>query len=145
VYKFDLARWSKADRITAIASAAVLISLFLPWFRASATGVSATASGLQAHGILYVTLVLTILLLLYFLATAGWKQLPVRASVPHALIVMGVSVANFVIVLIAFLMKPGATGVAVGWSFGAFLALVAAVVAAAPLAGPRLRKLAESR
>src|ERR1035441_5657103 len=31
-FSFDMKRWSQAERITAIASLVLLISLFLPWF-----------------------------------------------------------------------------------------------------------------
>jgi hypothetical protein len=44
---------------------------------------------------------------------------------------------NVLLVVIAFLLKPG--GSIVSWSFGAFLALLASLVAAAPLAIPALQ------
>ncbi len=47
------------------------------------------------------------------------------------------TVVNLVLVFIAFIDKPGGSGV--GWEFGAFLALIAAFVAAAPYAVPQLR------
>ena len=47
------------------------------------------------------------------------------------------TLVNLVIVFIAFIFKPGGSGV--GWQFGAFLALIAAIVAAAPYAIPQLR------
>ena len=52
-YNFDAARLSQADRISGGASVVLLISLFLPWFTASA-GIlgSASASGMTAHGYL---------------------------------------------------------------------------------------------
>src|SRR5215467_6271207 len=39
-YNFDAARLSQADRIAGAASVVLLISLFLPWFSASAFGIS---------------------------------------------------------------------------------------------------------
>jgi hypothetical protein len=47
------------------------------------------------------------------------------------------TIVNLVLVFIAFIDKPGGSGV--GWEFGAFVALIAAVVAAAPYAIPPLR------
>jgi hypothetical protein len=46
---------------------------------------------------------------------------------------------NLVLVLLAFLFKPAGFGVvSVGWSFGAFIGLIAAIVAVVPLARPAL-------
>jgi hypothetical protein len=46
---------------------------------------------------------------------------------------------NFVLVLIAFLFKPAnAFGLKFGWTFGSFIALVAAIVAVLPLGRPAL-------
>jgi hypothetical protein len=50
---------------------------------------------------------------------------------------MAATLVNLVIVFLAFIFKPGGSGV--GWEFGAFLALIAAIVAAAPFAIPQLR------
>ena len=50
---------------------------------------------------------------------------------------MVATIVNLVLVFIAFIDKPGGSGV--GWEFGAFLALIAAIVAAAPYAVPQLR------
>ena len=53
-YKFDAARWSLADRIAGVASIVLFISLFLSWFGISVIGITVTASGLTAHGYLYI-------------------------------------------------------------------------------------------
>ena len=50
---------------------------------------------------------------------------------------LAATLVNLVIVFLAFVFKPGGSGV--GWEFGAFLALIAAIVAAAPFAIPQLR------
>ena len=47
------------------------------------------------------------------------------------------TIVNLVLVFIGFIFKPGGSGV--GWEFGAFIGLIAAVVAAAPYAIPQLR------
>jgi high-affinity Fe2+/Pb2+ permease len=51
------------------------------------------------------------------------------------------TIVNAVLVVIAFLDKPGGlgTGSGIGWGFGAVVGLVAALVAAAPYAVPQLR------
>jgi hypothetical protein len=45
-----------------------------------------------------------------------------------------------VLTILAFLLKPGGIGFSgIGWGFGAFVGLIAAVVAAAPLAIPAIQ------
>ena len=61
----DASRWTERDRIAGIASAALLISLFLPWFGVSFLGMSVTADGLESHGYLRIVLVLCLAILGY--------------------------------------------------------------------------------
>ena len=134
--KFDLASVSQVDRIVGGGTLVLFIALFLPWFSVK-FGVlgTFTASGLTAHGYLYITLILCIAILAFLLAEVlGLWKLPTSSPVNREqLLLVGVAI-NFVLVLIAFLLKPGGSGV--GWSWGAFVGLVAAVVAAFPLAWP---------
>jgi hypothetical protein len=136
-YHFDAARWSTADRIAGIATIVLFISLFLSWFGVSVIGITVTASGLSAHGFLYVVMILCILIVAYLALRAGWDELPVESNIPHLTVMMVATIVNLVIVFIAFIDKPGGSGV--GWEFGAVLGLIAAVVAAAPYAVPQLR------
>ena len=136
-YKFDAARWSLADRIAGVATVVLFISLFLSWFGITVIGITVTASGLSAHGYLYVVMILCILIVAYLGLRAGWDELPVSANLPHLTVMLVATIVNLVLVFIAFIDKPGGSGV--GWQFGAFLALIAAIVAAAPYAIPQLR------
>jgi len=136
-YKFDAARWSLADRIAGIASIVLFISLFLSWFGVSVIGITVTASGLSAHGYLYIVLILCILIVAYLVLRAGWDKLPISANVPHLTVMLVATLVNLVLVFIGFIFKPGGSGV--GWEFGAVIALIAAIVAAAPFAVPQLR------
>ncbi len=136
-YKFDAARWSLADRIAGVATVVLFISLFLSWFGISVIGITVTASGVSAHGYLYIVMILSILIVAYLVLRAGWDQLPGGINLPHLTTMMTATLVNLVIVFIAFIFKPGGSGV--GWEFGAFLALIAAIVAAAPYAVPQLR------
>lgn len=136
-YQFDAARWSTADRITGIATLVLLVSLFLPWFSASLTYISLSESGASAHGYLYIALFVSLFLLVYLLARAGWDRLPIATQVAHAPVMLVASALNAVLVVIGFLFKPG--GSAVSWSIGAWLALIAAVVAVAPIAIPAIQ------
>ena len=136
-YKFDATRWSLADRIAGGATVVLFISLFLSWFGVSVIGITVTASGLSAHGWLYIVLILCILIVTYLGLRAGWDEMPVSANLPHLTVMLVATIVNLVLVFIAFIDKPG--GSAVGWQFGAFLGLIAAVAAAAPYAIPPLR------
>lgn len=136
-YKFDAARWSLADRIAGVATIVLFISLFLSWFGVSVIGITVTASGVSAHGYLYIVMVLSILIVAYLVLRAGWEELPGGINLPHLTTMLVATLVNLVIVFLAFIFKPGGSGV--GWEFGAFLALIAAIVAAAPYAIPKLR------
>ncbi len=136
-FKFDAARWSLADRIAGGATIVLFISLFLAWFGISVIGITVTASGLSAHGYLYIVLIICILEVAYLVLRAGWDELPISTKIPHLTVMMVATIVNLVLVFIGFIFKPGGSGV--GWQFGAFLALIAAIVAAAPYAVPQLR------
>jgi hypothetical protein len=139
-YRFDAARWSMADRIAGIATIVLFISLFLPWFTYTAgflgASVSFSVNGLW-HGWMYITLILSIVIIAYLVLRAGWDKLPISQDVPHLTVMLAATIVNAVLVLIAFIDKPGGGGV--GWGFGAVLGLIAALVAAAPYAIPQLR------
>jgi hypothetical protein len=136
-YKFDAARWSLADRISGVATIVLFISLFLSWFGISVIGVTVTASGVSAHGWLYIVMIIAILIVAYLVLRAGWDELPGGINLPHLITMMVATLINLVLVFIAFIDKPGGSGV--GWEFGAFVALIAAAAAAAPYAIPQLR------
>jgi hypothetical protein len=136
-FKFDAARWSLADRIAGIASVVLFISLFLSWFGVSVIGITVTASGLSAHGYLYIVLILCILIVAYLALRAGWDTLPIGVNLPHLTVMLVATLVNLVLVFIGFIFKPGGSGV--GWEFGAFVGPIAAIVAAAPYAVPQLR------
>jgi hypothetical protein len=136
-FRFDAARWTLADRIAGIATIVLFISLFLSWFGITVLGITVTASGVSAHGWLYIVMILDILIVAYLVLRAGWDRLPISQDVPHLTVMMVATIVNLVLVFIAFIDKPGGSGV--GWEFGAFVALIAAIVAAAPYAVPQLR------
>ena len=137
--KFDFAALSQTDRLVGGGSLVLFIALFLPWFSVK-LGVlgSATASGLSTHGYLYVTLILTLGVLGLLVAEAlGLWKLPSTSQLSRDQILLIATVINLILVVIAFVFKPSGLGVVkVGWSWGAFVALAAAVVAAFPLAWP---------
>jgi hypothetical protein len=135
-YKFDVARWSRADEIAGVATIILFISLFLPWFTVSFDFASGSVNGLW-HGWMYLTLILCIVIVAYLVLRAGWDKLPITQDVPHLTVMMIATIVNLVLVVIAFIDKPGGSGV--GWGVGAILGVIAAAVAAAPYAIPQLR------
>jgi zinc-ribbon domain len=135
-FSFRAARWTTADRITGVATVVLVISLFLPWFSASTAFLTISFDGISYHGFLYIVLFLSLGLIGYLVARAGWDRLPVNFAIAHAPVMLVATLANLALVAIAFLLKPSG---GFGWAIGSILALICAVVAAAPLAVPALR------
>jgi len=77
---------------------------------------------------MYIPLILCLVELAYLVGIAGLPELRSRLPVPHDMFLTGINAVNLVLVVIAFTAgKDGA-----GWRFGAFVGLVAALVAALP-------------
>jgi hypothetical protein len=144
-YRFDAGRWTVSDKVAGGATLLVMIALFLPWFDVNLAGLSslgapggnASASGTTAHGWLWFVFVIGLILLLYLLVVAGFQRLPVVLPLKHEQLVLAATGINLLLVLIAFLLKPGNDGIAqvqIGWDFGAVIALIAAIAAVAPVA-----------
>jgi hypothetical protein len=133
--KFDLKSVGRVDRLVAGGSLILFIGLFLPWFKVDIAFITVTASGLTAHGYLYITLILALAIVAFVAAeTLGLWKLPATSQLSRDQLLLVATVINFILVLIAFLFKPGGRGV--GWDWGAFVALAAAVVAVFPLGWP---------
>lgn len=133
-FAFDLKRLSRVDQVIGGASLVLIITLFLPWF--GAFGV--TESGFDAHGFLFIPLLTAIILVIYLVLRAGWDDPPLRLPVAHAPLLLVGTGLQFLIVLIAFLLKPPGGGLW-SWQFGAFLALIAALVACAAIVVPAVQ------
>jgi hypothetical protein len=145
---FNPQRWSPNDLIIAIAALVLVVSLFVPWFKATVRirGASlsgflisprGTASGIAVHGYLWAVFALALLQLVVLAARyapdrraftlPGYRQLLVVTS--------GLSC---VAVVVAFVMKPGTWHggnqlggglyIVVGVTYGAIVALGAAIV-----------------
>jgi Double zinc ribbon len=147
-FQFDLKRLTRVDQIVGVASLITMISIWLPWFSASADGISATASGTTAHGWLWLVFVLDLMILAYLVMRAGWEESPIRLPIAHAPLLIVATGLQFLIVLIAFFDMPGNDGISaisIGWAWGAFIGLIAAIAAAAPVITPAVRSYVESR
>ena len=109
-YKFDAARWSLADRISGVATIVLFISLFLSWFGISVIGITVTASGVSAHGYLYIVMIMCILIVAYLVLRAGWDELPGGINLPHLTTMMVATLVNLVIVFIGLHLQAGRLG-----------------------------------
>ncbi len=137
-FHLDPARWAITDRVCGGATVVLFISLFLPWYSASASfaGISASSSvdALTAHGYLYLVLILTLAMIGYLVGYAGLREMPSLPLGHEQLLAAGAGI-NLALVTIAAIFKPSGDGVvSVGWSFGAFIGLIAAIVALVPMA-----------
>ena len=149
---FDLSRLTTVDRIIAGATLVTMISIWLPWYsgKYSLLGITSTASvsGTREHGWLWLEFILALVLLGYFAARAAWEQLPFSLPVAHERLLMAATGLQFLLVLIGFFDVPSTNGIAglsISWDFGAFLALIASIVAAVPVIYPAVRTYLDSR
>jgi hypothetical protein len=128
-------RWSSAERTTTIATLVFFISLFLPWYTIGPFSWSALS-----HGWMYISFLLTLIVLVYLFARAGFSELPFKMPIAGDQFLLVASVVNLVFAVLSFVDKPGDLVLGgIGWGFGAFIGLIAAVVAALPLGLPALR------
>ena len=139
--KFELGRLSQTDRIVGIATLVLFISQFLDWFGIG----SYSASGESAHGYLWIVAIICLVILAYYVTVALYSKLPFNVPFPIDKVLLVAVSINLILTLIAFLFKPAgafsaySVSVSWGWEFGAFIALIAAIIAAAPIVIPELR------
>jgi hypothetical protein len=143
-FNLDLKRLTRDDQIVGGATLVLFISLFLPWFTVSVKGFGSTlasgsVNGLY-HGYMYIDLILALVVLAFLVMRAGFDQLPFRLPVGPEQALLAATGLNLLLALISFVFKPaGGFGVSVGWGIGAFIGLLAAIAAVAPLGVPLLR------
>jgi hypothetical protein len=136
-FAFDLNRLSRVDQVVGASSLILIITLFLPWFGVSLGGYSASESGFDAHGYLIIPLLTAIVLIAYLVMRAGWDHLPWKLPMEHTpLLLVGTGI-QALIVLLAFLFKPTGTD----WQFGAYLGLLAALVACGAAVMPAINSM----
>ncbi len=121
------------DRIVGPASLVLLISFWLPWYTVGPL----SASGVGVHGWLFIAVINAVILVLYVLITAfGVGDLAGAGRLSKDELLAVLTGVNLALVLLAFLWKP--TGLSWGW--GAFLAVIAAIVAFVPYGVPVVRE-----
>ena len=149
---FDLTRVTTVYKIVAGATLVTMISLWLPWFsgKYSALGVVSTGSvsGTGDHHWLWLEFLLALALLAYLGARAAWEQLPFRLPVAHETVLIAGTGLQFLLIVIGFFAMPssnGLQGFSISWDFGAFLALIASIVAAGPVIYPPAKAYLDAR
>jgi hypothetical protein len=120
------------DRVTGPASLALLVSFWLPWYSIGPF----SADGLSVHGWLFIAVLSSIVLVLYVLITAfGVGDLAEQGRMSKDQLLTLMTGVNVAVVVLGFLLKPSGTS----WSWGAFLALAAAIVAFLPYGLPLIQ------
>jgi len=120
---------SAKDRIAGPATFALLVSFWLPWFSIGPF----SADGLSVHGWLFISVLNSIVLVLYVLITAfGVGDLAEQGRMSKDQLLVLITGVNVALVALGFLLKPAGFS----WSWGAFLALAAAIVAFLPFGVP---------
>jgi hypothetical protein len=138
-FNLDMRRLTRVDRIVGGATVVFFISLFLPWFTSSADGISGSVDGLW-HGYMYIALILALAVIAYLVVRAGFGETPFRLPLEHEQVLLAATAVIFVLTVISFVFKPSGYGlVSIGWGFGAFIGLIAAIVAVAPIGLPFVR------
>ena len=138
-FSFDMKRWSQVERTSVIATLVLFISLFLPWFTYNYGLGSVSVDGLW-HGWMYVVFLLCLAIIVFYVAKAGLGELPIKLPIPEERLLLIVTGVNAVLTILAFVLKPGGIGFnGVGWGWGSFVGLIAALVAAAPTAVPAFK------
>lgn len=149
-FQLDLRRLTRVDQIVAGASLIAMISIWLPWYSVSwgsdafESRGSASFSGTSLHGWLWLEFVVALLLIGYVVLRAGFPESKISLPIAHApLLIIGTGL-QLLLILIAFADIPyGNLGM--GWGWAAFIGLLAALAAAAPVMVPAARSYLESR
>jgi hypothetical protein len=140
-FRLDLRRLSRAEQVIGAACLVVVIASFLPWFGFSEPGFSYSENGVSSHGYLVISLLIALGLAGYLVLRAGWDVLPVRLPVARAPLLLVGTALQLLVVLIAFLSKPGG----LSWDIGAYLEFAAAIAACGVIAVPAARTWSAAR
>ena len=142
--------WTGSDLAIGSALTLLVIALFLPWFSTTVrlspvVVVSSTGNGPNAHGYLWCALVLAIVALAVLVARDVIERAPGNLPSAHQMLV-GATGLTLLLTILGLAMRPAAYAtprpasalqgllaphfaVVIGWSYGGFVALVAAAVA----------------
>lgn len=124
---------NRKEAIFGPATLALLVSFWLPWYSFGPFSVD----GLSAHGWLFLAVLDSIIVVLYVLITAfGAGDLAEQGRLSKEQLLAILTGLNLALVVLAFLLKPSGFS----WSWAAYVALAAAIVAFLPFAVPLVQE-----
>ncbi len=110
----------------------LLVSFWLPWYSFGPF----SADGLSVHGWLFIAVIDSIVLVLYVLIVAfDLGDLAVQGRMSKEQVLALITGVNLALVVLGIVLKPSGFS----WSWGAFLALAAAIVAFVPFGIPLIQ------
>jgi hypothetical protein len=140
-FSFDVKRWSREQLVTGVATIVLFLSLFLPWYTYNLGFTSISADGLW-HGWMYLVLLVCLAIFAFLILRAGFAEMPVKLPLTDELVLLIATGFNLLLTLLAFFLKPGGIGFnGVGWGFGAFFGVVAAIAAVVSVGVPVINSM----
>lgn len=124
--------WTGSDLALGSALIVLLIALFLPWFSSNevldnGAGGTGSSDGPQSHGYLWAVFAFGLVALVVLVARDAIGRLPGNLPSPEQVFVGATGLA-LVLTLLGVAAKPNPVAL-VGWSYGGFVAVLAAAVA----------------
>jgi hypothetical protein len=127
----DTSRLTTGDMIAGVGGIVLLISLFLPWYGASAGGFSIDANGWEVLGFIDILLFLIAVVAIAIVAARATGNLP--AEVPAAVVLLAAGALGVLLVLYRIVDIPGSDvpdEVDLSRKIGIFIALIGAAAVA---------------
>jgi hypothetical protein len=90
---------------------------------------------------MWITLLLCLGLIGYYVCKAGWGRLPFQLPFPEAPAILAINALNLLLVIITMLTAPDGFSL----TFGAWLGLLAALAACTPSAMPYVQKAQQQK
>lgn len=120
------------DWVVGPANLVLLVSFWLPWYSIGPI----SADGPSAHGWLFIAVLDSIVLVFYVLIAAfGVGDLAAQGRLSKDQLLALITGVDLALVVLAFLLKPAG----LSWSWGAFVALAAAIAAFVPFGVPLIQ------
>lgn len=144
--------WTGSDLVIGTSTIVLLVALFMPWFSGTVQGVNGgttrvvgSADGPRAHGYVWFVFALAIIVLIVLVARDRIRSVPGNLPSPDQMLVVAAGLA-LLLTILAAVIKPSPTfeivspagllpatlpnfSFSVGFSYGGFIALAAAVIA----------------
>jgi len=127
----DTSRLTTGDMIAGVGGIVLLISLFLPWYGASAGGFSVDGSGWEVLGFIDILLFLIAVATIAIVAARATARLP--DEIPAAVVLLAGGALAVLLVLYRIIDIPGGDvpdGVDFSRKIGIFIALISAAAVA---------------